>query len=213
MKLYLGSYKPWETDEDFSRCTEMIGENKKVAVIMNPIDYSDDLERVKNSFDETKSFFESLGLEPFQLDLRDYFGNHDELEKVLHDIGMIFIYGGNTFILRRAFRQSGLDKLLPELLRNGVVYCGFSSGSCVLAPTLHGLDDTDDPNIVPSGYESEIIWDGLNLIPYSILPHYNSDHPESESIGESIEYFEKNNLPYKTLRDGEAIVINNEEVK
>ena len=40
-----------------------------------------------------------------------------------------------------------------------------------------------------------------------ILPHYKSDHPESEDIDKEVEYCDKNNIPYKTLRDGEVMIL------
>lgn len=213
MKLYLGSYLPWETGEDITPLVEMIGENKTMKIIMNGVDFSDDTARRAQSVAEAAKLFGQFGISVDELDLRDYFGKQNELEKALSGVGAIYAYGGNTYILRRAFRQSGLDEFLPKLLRRGVVYGGISVGSCVCAPTLRGLDGTDDPNIVPEKYEPEIIWDGLGLVPYSILPHYRSDHPESASVEEDIKYFKKHNLPYKTLRDGEAIVVNDEEAE
>jgi dipeptidase E len=213
MKLYLGSYKPWESNEDFSKCVNMIGDKKKVAIIMNALDYSDDIQRVDNGFLETKQFLESFGLHPFRLELRDYFDKPEELEKQLNDVGLIFIYGGNTFLLRKSFAQSGLDELLPELLAQDMVYSGFSAGGCVLAPTLKGYAQTDDPNVVVVEYDNEIIWDGLGLVPYSIAPHYRSDHKESDSIEKEVEYMKENNIPYKTLHDGEAIVIDGEKTE
>jgi len=207
MKLYLGSYKPWETGEDFSKCIEMIGDNKKVGIIMNALDYSDDIERLNGVFVETRKFLESFGLKPFRLELRDFFGKPNELAKKLNDVGLIYVYGGNCFLLRKAFAQSGLDKLLPKLLDKGVVYGGFSAGCCILAPTLEGSDITDDPNVIAEKYDNDIIWDGLGLVPYSIEPHYRSDHEESAGIEKEVELMKKKGMPYKTLRDGEAIVI------
>jgi len=46
------------------------------------------------------------------------------------------------------------------------------------------------------------------LINYSILPHYKSDHLETAFIDKIEEYMKNNNVLYKVLRDGEAIVIN-----
>ena len=180
---------------------------------MNALDYSDDIERVNGGFMETKKFLESFGLQPFRLELRDFFGKPAKLAKHLENVGLIYVYGGNSFLLRKAFAQSGLDKLLPGLLENGVVYGGFSAGCCILAPTLEGYDITDDPKVIVEKYDNNIIWDGLNLIPYSIEPHYRSNHEESAGIEKEVELMKKKGMPYKTLRDGEAIVINGEDVE
>ena len=88
------------------------------------------------------------------------------------------------------------------------MWSGFSAGAVVAAPTLAGIDLVDDPNVVPDGYEgTELVWDGLNFVSYSIAPHYRSDHPESGIIDDVVARFERDGMPYRALRDGEAIVI------
>jgi dipeptidase E len=52
-----------------------------------------------------------------------------------------------------------------------------------------------------------VIWEGLGIIDYVIVPHYKSDHPESEIMEEVVEYLIENKIPYKTLRDGEVIIV------
>ncbi|BDH61848.1 hypothetical protein MTP04_19780 [Lysinibacillus sp. PLM2] len=42
---------------------------------------------------------------------------------------------------------------------------------------------------------------------YTIVPHYQSDHPESEDINNSIEYMINNKIPFIALKDGEVIII------
>lgn len=56
-----------------------------------------------------------------------------------------------------------------------------------------------------------MIWGGLGVLDYAVAPHYRSNHPESEDIEKCVEYFKANNIPYKTLHDGEAIVINGDQ--
>ena len=75
-----------------------------------------------------------------------------------------------------------MDEILKELLLNdALAYGGYSAGIDLLTPSLHGSEEVDDPNAIPEGYQSEIIWDGLNLLPYSVAPHYRSDHPRIAS--------------------------------
>lgn len=69
------------------------------------------------------------------------------------------------------------------------------------------MDIVDNPITAPPGYEPETVWDGLGILSYSIAPHYKSEHPESADIDRTVDYFEKNHMPYKTLRDGEVIVM------
>ena len=53
----------------------------------------------------------------------------------------------------------------------------------------------------------EILWEGLGILDHIILPHYKSDHPESADIDKEVEFCKRNNIPFKTLRDGEVIII------
>ena len=63
----------------------------------------------------------------------------------------------------------------------------------------------DDPFQIPSNYPEYFSWKGMNLIDYMIVPHYHSEHPESSKINDLIVYLKENNLPYKTLHDGEVV--------
>jgi dipeptidase E len=46
----------------------------------------------------------------------------------------------------------------------------------------------------------------VGLIPHSLAPHYQSAHPESALIDSVVAYFMANDMPFKTLRDGEVII-------
>jgi Asp-tRNA(Asn)/Glu-tRNA(Gln) amidotransferase A subunit family amidase len=211
-KLYLGSYKPWETGEDFAKCVEMIGKDKTALLITNAWDTYDWNERSETTLREMIDFLASFGVKSEQLDLRNFFGKSAELAKKLDKVGLIYAFGGNTFILRRAYSQSGFDKLLPKLLEQNVVYGGFSAGSCICAETLRGLETVDDPNIVPEKYDKKIIWEGLGLVDFVIAPHYRSDHPESLMVENEVAHYRENGIACQTLRDGEALVVNNGKV-
>lgn len=149
-----------------------------------------------------------LGFEPEVVDLKNYFDRPEELTEKMREFGLIWVRGGSTFILRRAFRQSGFDEWLVSQKNNKeLVYGGYSAGCCVLSPTLKGLDIVDDPGQVPAGYDPEIIWEGLDLIDFIFVPHYKSDHPESAKVDETVEYYKSKNMDYKTVRDGEVVVV------
>lgn len=186
----------------------LLGNNKRTAVIANAQDTKPADRRSERVCQEIDALT-SLGLQLEEIDLRDYFGKPTELKKELKKFGFIWARGGNGFVLRRAFYESGLDNLLISLLQEDkIVYGGFSAGICVLSPSLRGVDLVDSTDDVLDGYDKKVIWEGLGLLKYAIAPHYKSDHPESEDIDKCVEYFKTNNIPYKTLRDGDAIVIN-----
>lgn len=204
MKLYLSSYHLGEHPE---RMLCASAENSRVGVIQNALDCYTDVPRRKRELESEFRDLRSLGLEPEELDLRAYFGKADELRERLNQLSYLWVVGGNTFVLRRAFALSNLDRLLEELHpKNNFVYAGFSAGACVLAPTLKGIHLADQPGAEAEGYSGEILWEGLNLIPYCIAPHYQSDHPESQMIDDCVAYFLEQKMPFIVLRDGEAIV-------
>lgn len=205
MKLYLSSYGLGNHPEEF---TTLIGDNKRVAVIANAQDHKDIESRTERLQREIAGLKE-LDLEPEELDLRQYFGKPDELANAMHKFGAVWARGGNVYLLRRAYEQSGFDTLITQLIRDdSIVYAGYSAGICILAPSLHGIELVDPTGQVADGYNPNIIWDGLGVLNYTIAPHYKSDHPESADIDKVVAYFQENDIPFKTLRDGEAIVIN-----
>ena len=122
-------------------------------------------------------------------------------------MGLVWARGGNSFLLRRALRQSGFESLLREsLAADAFVYGGYSGGIAVLAPTLRGIEIVNDPLVAPPGYDPEPIWDGLGVLPFSIAPHYKSPHPASPGIDQVVRYCEEHGLPFRTLKDGEVLI-------
>lgn len=201
MKLYLSSM---EFGDSPMKLAEMLGENKHAAISLNAADYygDDGREGYLRRFQED---FQALGITSEELDLRKYFGKKDELETHLKKFGLIWTSGGNTFVLRSAMKESGFDELLPKILKdNTVVYGGFSAGACVVTPSLHGIELADDPNEIPLGYPETIVWDGIGLVNYHIVPHFESNFGVIDDV---VEYYEKNKMNYKTLRDGEVIIV------
>lgn len=149
----------------------------------------------------------SLGFDCTEIDLRTFFNTSITVAD-LTPYDLIWVRGGNVFNLRRAMRQSGFDSVITELLHNdAIVYGGYSAGGCVLAPSFEGYTIVDDPYDVPEGYDSEVPMEGLGLLPYAIEPHYKSDHPESRDIDKEVDFMEEHGIPYKTLKDGEVLVV------
>lgn len=205
MKLYLSSYHLGEPATDYAK---LFGENKQVALITNALDFATDLERKKKSIQADIDDLSEIGLQPEEFDLREYFGDSNNLRKDLDTFSAVFLRGGNAFVLRRAMRQSGLDQIIDSYRsRNDFIYSGYSAGVCVATPTLKGVEKVDDPTIVPEGYDDEIIWDGLGLIDYCIAPHYKSDHPETKLVDDMVDYYRNTKTKFRTLSNGEAIIV------
>lgn len=206
MKFYLSSYKVGNETDKLK--TLIPANNKKTAYISNALDFSNDAERRKQSEQSDIEQLKPFGLDVELFDLRDYFGKKTELEKKIAEFGVIWVRGGNCFVLRQAMKLSRLDDILKDLLKKeDILYGGYSAGVCVLAPTLKGMELVDDPNVKPYDTQKETIWDGVGILDYTIVPHYKSDHPESRKVDETVEYMEKNKIPFKPLKDGEVIII------
>ncbi len=99
---------------------------------------------------------------------------------------VLYFGGGKRYHLMRWMVDSGLQQLLPELLRSRV-YVGMSAGSMVTGKKLNlqfshrlygdDLDRADDMN-------------GLACVDFSFLPHLNNPYFSSvreEKIAESVE--------------------------
>jgi dipeptidase E len=204
MKLYLSSYGLGNKPEYLQ---QLVGSNKHAAIICNAQDLADDekrADRVTRAFNEMTS----LGFSAEELDLRDYFDDNQKLTKDLSKFGVLWLRGGNVFVLRRAAEQSGFARAIEDLvLHDKIVYAGFSAGSCLAGTSLHGLEIVDDKNTVPAGYNNKVIWNGLNFVGSVLVPHYRSDHYESEAIEKTVAYLETQKIEYQTLQDGQAIVV------
>jgi dipeptidase E len=163
MRLYLSSFRNGNKPEELLK---LLGDGHRTALIFNAQDWKSANDRAADLAAESERL-QSLGLEPEEVDLRNYFGKPNDLKKLLSGFDLVWVRGGNVFILRRAFRQSGAEAVIPELLRtDAIVYGGYSAGVDIMQPHLHGIELVDDPNIVPEGYDKEIIWECLGLIPY-----------------------------------------------
>lgn len=204
MKLYLSSYR---IGSDPTKLTELFSANKKAAVIANAMDFLEKSERDKSVQQEIDDLT-NLGLTAEELDLRDYFDKSKNLNKKLNAYGLVWVRGGNAFILRRAMAQSGFDKLLKKKNKDpDFVYAGYSAGACVMSSTLHGLELVDNPHRTPDKYKAKVIWNGISIIDFLIAPHYKSDHPESALVQKIVDYYIQKKIPFKTLSDGEVIVV------
>ena len=203
MRLYLSSHG---FGNHLERLQQMVGDNKKVLFIDNAKDDLSEDERQAHVA-EKRLEFEEAGFEFYELDLRKYFGKADLLAKIVAGAGLVWVSGGNTFIVRRALKYSGMDEILMNDLRKDLfVYGGSSAGSIIMTKTLRGTEMGDDPYVAPEGYEQEIIWNGLGMIYPQLVPHYQSAWFGEEAQA-MIDYFEENGLKYKGLKDGEVYVV------
>lgn len=205
MKLYLTSA---HLGKDPTRLLELLGANPRVGLISNALDEIADESIVRFWEESAQCGIAGLGLPCDRLDLREYFAGGD-IESALRQFGLVWALGGNAFVLRRAMYQSGFDQVIrPLLAQEQLIYVGTSAGSVVAGPTLRGFELVDEPDVVVPCYSGEVIWDGLGLIDFTIVPHYASDNPEiASAISRVITAIEDNQHPYQALADTQVIVV------
>lgn len=193
--------------------SKLVGANKNVGIIMNAADLKRNSQDTSYLASQIECMKE-IGLTGEELDLREYFNDNASIKTRLKQYGLIWVAGGNSFVLRRAMKMSGFDIAIKELVADEtLVYGGFSAGSCVVTPSLKGIDLVDNSNQVPEGYDTEKVWDGLGFVDFLIAPHYRSDHHESEAIEKVVQYYEDNKMPYKALHDGDVLIMNGTDIR
>jgi dipeptidase E len=171
---------------------------------MNALDGSD--ENRRNADLEIQiANLASIGLHAADLDLRQF--DAGTVESVFGDPDFIWVRGGNVFTLRMAFAKSGLDRLLVAgLASDHFVYAGFSAGSCVLAPSLNGLELCDSPEHCRATY-GEARFDGLDVLDRPVVPHLNSPgHPETALLSRVAAHYDHTGQAYWAFSDGQALV-------
>jgi dipeptidase E len=211
MRFYLSSYK---FGRDFNDFKKLLPSNLKLAYIPNALDPYDDLSTRPRDLQvivEMKQKFmeEEVNIEIEFVDLRDYLDNSIELELKLSQFGIIWVRGGNVYVLQKTIERSGFDRIIRKWFqeRKDLLYAGYSAGICILAKSLEGIHLMDDLTQTIYG-ELKPITEGIGILNYLIIPHYQSPgHPETEFADICIEYMKQHKLPYKTLRDGEVIII------
>ncbi len=202
MRLYLGSSRPASPPPEL---IALAGPGGRVAVVANAQDRARSRER-RAAVAEELAFLAAGGLAAFELDLRRFYRRPERLPAALAGVDLLWVGGGNAFVLRDAMRRSSLDaSLAARLSANSLAYAGWSAGACVCGPTLRGLELVDPP---PPGLDPT--WDGIALTDFSIVPHHRSGMPVSEEIEGVVAYLDAHGLPYRALRDGEAIVIDDQ---
>jgi dipeptidase E len=207
--MYLSSFRMGNHPEFL---VSLVEPGRHAAVIATAMDDEPEEDRDAGVRRELDALAD-LGIEAEELDLRTYFGRPERLRRDLRTCGLVWLRGGNVFMLRYSLAASGADGVLTALLaEDALVYGGYSAGPCVLGTTLRGFEIADNPDAVPSIYGSPPVWNGLGVLDYVIVPHVDSpEHPETERCAAVADRFRAEGVPHRTLRDGQAIVINGSE--
>lgn len=167
MKLYLCSYRIPAPD----KLWDLVGKQPteiKAALIPNAKDYYADRARAVK-IRQVREYLDGLGMQVEIFDLREYYHEKD-IENELKDFDLLWVMGGNTFCLRHEMRRSHFDLAIRPLLDRGLVYAGESAGAVAAGTSLQGIEIADNPEFAES-----VIYEGLNLVPYFVLPHVDNE--------------------------------------
>ncbi|MBQ0905444.1 Type 1 glutamine amidotransferase-like domain-containing protein [Micromonospora sp. U21] len=200
MRLYLSSFR---TGAHPDRLLALTG-GRRTALIPNALDALPTGVR-DNALRRDLDDLHELGLDVATVDLREP-GAVARLAE--HDI--IWVRGGNVFVLRRVLADTGADSALLDLLHgDALVYGGYSAGACVLADDLSGLARVDDPAAV-----ADPLTTGLGLLDRPFVPHVRSPgHPETSQCNAVSAAYDAAGEPHWALRDGEVLLVDGDRTE
>lgn len=164
MKLYLSS----RLIPRIRSFRKFIGKssNIKMGLIFNSKDYKSRKER-REKLQKAYRYFARRKIKAKEINLLKL--NQKQLSKELRKYDVLWFAGGNTYCLRWAMKKSGCDKVLKQVLKEGIVYAGDSAGAVIVGQTLKYYDLADGPKVAP-----RTIYQGLKFIDFCILPHWGS---------------------------------------
>ena len=123
-----------------------------------------------------------------------------EIEDILRDAALVYIPGGNTFLLNHRLHISNIALYLKKKVQAGLPLAAFSAGAIVCGPNIF---TSKDMNTVGTSF-----FDGLNVTPFNFSPHYPLD-----SYGQALkdewlaDYHFFHNNPVIMLCDGAYVKV------
>lgn len=205
MLLYLSSQKFGSDINVLKKWIET--HNNKILLIFNALD-AKVKEKIDSNIEEDTKLLEEIGFDVKIVNLKDYFGKTEKLEKEFIKYNSYCVMGGNVFVLRKAMKYSGFDIFLNKISFNSnYLYIGYSAGSSILSKNLKVLDIVDEP-INFYNDNDKISYEGIGLIDYVFIPHYKSNYHKVNLIKEVVKKCKKENIKFKAIKDGEVIIEN-----
>jgi dipeptidase E len=204
MKLFLSSLAISDSQSiELAKLVDKEAKDIKLALIENASDVYDKDHRAWVELNRAAIQSHNFAVE--LIDIRKYKDKQNELRQKLSQKDVIWLGGGNTYYLRWLLKDTGVDTLLTDLVKQGIVYGGGSAGAIVAGPTLKHFETADDPNDAP-----EVILDGLHFTDSVVVPHM--DNAKYASVISGINDKLKAD-GYKTIPigDNQAVIIDGEE--
>jgi len=118
-----------------------------------------------------------------------------EIEDVLRRAALVYVPGGNTFLLNHRLHVSGVMPYLRKKIQAGLPFVGFSAGTILCGPNILTASDL---NTVGTPH-----FEGLNVVPFNFFAHYPDDgYGQSVTDAWLEDYYFFHDNPVILLSDG-----------
>ena len=123
-----------------------------------------------------------------------------EIEEIIRRAALVYIPGGNTFLLNHRLHVSGVMPYLRKKIQAGLPLIGFSAGTVLCGPNIL---TSKDMNTVETPH-----FDGLNLVPFNFFVHY-ADNAYGQSVHDDwlADYHFFHDHPVILLSDGAYVKV------
>ena len=189
---------------------------KDVAMLLEPfagdvqgkritfIPTASNVEKIVFYVDAGKKALQKLGFFVDEMDVAT--ASSEEIAKRLEQNDAIYISGGNTFFLMQEIQKTGTGKCILEQVEKGKLYVGESAGAMIAAPRTEYAKAMDSPKKAPELDSFE----GLNLVNFYPLPHYNS-FPFKKATEKIMETY-GGSITLRPMTNQEALLIRGDDI-
>jgi len=143
--------------------------------------------------EQTRKYFDGLALvEMLNTEMMEL----PEMESILRRAALVFIPGGNTFLLNHRLHVSRLMPYLSKKIQAGLPLVAFSAGTILCGPnilTSNDLNSVETPH-----------FDALNATPFNFNVHYIGDLERDNWL---VDYHVFHDNPVIIMADGSYIKI------
>ncbi len=119
-----------------------------------------------------------------------------KMESIIRKAQVVYISGGNTFLLNHRLHISGLMPYLRKKALSGLPVVGFSAGMVVCGPNI--LTSSDMNSVETDRF------DGLAVSPFNFYPHYDDDINQDDWLSD---YHSFHDNPVIMLSDGAYVKV------
>lgn len=128
-----------------------------------------------------------------------------EIQAILDRATVLYISGGNTFLLNHRIHRSGLFHDLRRRLLDGLPLVAFSAGSIICGPNMLTANDM---NLCATNH-----FESFNLLPYNFDMHYPTEEAARDKQDDwLLDYHAYHDNPILALQDGAYLYANEREV-